>query len=1032
MLEKKLLNNPEDLMSAITDGHIDLQSIDDTELALISSILHEIDEKGDSPLLKQLYETDFWRTPPTIEEFLEDDFYMGSVCRKVEEDNQNGIYDIWRKSLTDAFQPGSVVNQMILTGCVDHQATVSLSNGEMPTLESLILRGGSQEIHTSDGASKSDKANHSGTMKVVSVLLRNGMSVRLTPDHLIECVAGDERLWKEAGSLTKDDFVVVPIPNITGVETLSDAAVKLLAYWPTNGNGGINPRYTGSLQTCNEVIQLLSDMGWSSKEPKPGHGDCWYVRPENPLKTGFSKWLIGHEAHHLCADVVVPPVIFSSSLRQIALFINRVWAAEGTSDGFLQLRMKPKKFILEIQHLLLRLGVFSSVNEIPIVSLGHSHWNLCINGTGSIKRFFEMVGLVFSKEESSGNLLDIANSKSHAHSSCEKTKQCYENIWPVKVEAVHHEDAPILVGDMINSSNKKWTANGISVHNSIGGGKSFCGSVAMLYKMARVVCMRNPLLYFGMSKIAKLTFTFLSADKAQIKEGAFSYAVNGMIASPFFTEQAKEVTDERKYSSMKIDLIQGVTLEAGSKARHALGRNVIGALVDEINFRIEKDAVKEAQTLITGLDRRYKSRFRHSTEGLIVVISSANNETDFLVKHVKKNRNNPSVMICDFPYWETAGPTKISYQYITNPKSKDAWFYVDIGSSIDPPKILDDPEDLEVIRSNYPTRLLKVPVEHRKEFEDDTSLAIKEIAGRSTGRMAKYFGNVRPLVKSIRDYESPCNSEEVRLSIDSDHGLEDFIKRKIFLKEADNRLRPARDPSLPRFIHMDMSMGAVDAMGFAMVHPTHFRMLERTDLASQRLAKMAMPVWELDLAFRIVREKSKEVLDFGKIRSFIVWLRSQGFKIAGVSCDLRTLSYETRNILKQLGFNSSYLSLDIKKDGYDTFRQVVQEDRFRCYRHDYLMVEAMNLEDTGKKIDHPAKFDIGFKLFEEEEEFMPTVGSKDITDAVAGAIMLGENARESFELPYENTALERLIASEEVRRGVTVKKQVINDDIRVF
>ena len=589
-----------------------------------------------------------------------------------------------------------------------------------------------------------------------------------------------------------------------------------------------------------------------------------------------------------------------------------------------------------------------------------------------------------------------------------------------------------VLGDAFAPSSK---VQQLILSGCIGSGKSFCGSVAILYKMARVLCMRNPLLYFGMSKISKLTFTFLSTDRSQVKEGAFSYAVNGMLASPFFNEQAV-VDEKKKYSTMKIDLMKGVTLEAGSKARHALGRNVLGVLIDEINFRIEKDAAKEAEKLVKGLDRRYKSRFRQSTEGLTVIISSANQETDFLVGHMKKMRSSPSAMVVDLPYWKTAGPVKYAdqggYRFEKDPNDKEAWFHVDIGNSTDQPRILDDPEDLAAIMTTSPSRIMAVPVEHRSEFEDDLLLAIKDIGGRSTGRMAKYFSNVMPLIQSLRDYTPSAKGYQVELSVDCEHQLKDFFHEDILLKEYSGGWFPRRDPKSPRFIHMDMSTGAMDAMGIAMVHPVYYRNVSKMDLATQTRQIMAMPVFELDFAIRLIRGKSKEPLDYGKIREFILWLRDKGFTISSVSCDLRALSYETRNILKRLGFNSQYFSLDINKTGYETFKQIVHENRFMFHEHDFLLLEAMNLEDTGKKIDHPKKFDVPWGDLTNLHEY----GSKDLTDSVAGALYHAENARESFSLPSEEGFLGIMAESGMKNLVQNASKvavdRVIRNDITVF
>ncbi len=1109
MDKKWLLNHPNDLCQALVDEEVDVSGMSPEEIEIATTIMAELSETGDSSTLSMLHEADFWRPPPSIVEFLNDDFYLGSVCRRIEEENQNGLYPCWMDVLGEAFSPSSKVQQLILSGCLSHDTSVTLGNGRMIHLGELI---GKRDINvqTSDGVKSAAGVADSGVKEAMKVTLRNGMELKLTPDHEVECCNHSGRIWKRADSLTKSDMVVVPRGQQYAPTTkLTDAEVKLLAYWPTDGSlNDSNSCATftdGNIETCKEVLSCLREMGWNGwLEPEARGQKCWVVTVEKSTTSGFKPWLIGHQAHVKTAHVVIPPSIHSAPMRQIALFINRVWAAEGTVynrerlvnkkyrtiDGFLQLRMKSERFIREMQALLLRFGILTSVKKIRLrktkkrlKDYGH-HWNLCINSSVDIELFFKHVGLVLGKEEESVRLLQGLSGRTvkrtidsvpitgkwlgdymtanglkkygtkwvnliQGQRGKRLTRTCFDewcefhsgipaaeflkNLfvstdWLVPVVSVE-KIGKIATGDVVDSENKKWLANGVSVHNCIGSGKSFCGSVAILYKMARVLCMRNPLLYFGMSRISKLTFTFLSTDKSQVKEGAFSYAVNGMLASPFFNEQAV-VDEKKKYSTMKVDLMKGVTMEAGSKARHALGRNVLGVLIDEINFRIEKDAAKEAEKLVKGLDRRYKSRFRQSTEGLTVIISSANQETDFLVGHMKKMRNNPSAMVVDLPYWRTAGPVKFAdvggYKFEREPDAKDAWFHVDVGNSTDHPRILDDPEDLEILRTSSPSRIMEVPIEHRSEFEDDLLLAIKDIGGRSTGRMAKYFSNVMPLIQSLRDYKPAAKGYQVDLSVDCEHQLKDFFHENLLVKEYSGGWFPRRDPKSPRFIHMDMSTGAMDAMGIAMVHPIYYRSMNKMDAATQTRKIMAMPVFELDFAIRLVRGRSKEPLDYGKIREFILWLRDKGFLISSISCDLRALSFETRNILKKLGFNSQYFSLDINKVGYETFKQIVHEDRFTTHEHDFLLLEAMNLEDTGKKIDHPKKFDVPWGDLVTLHEY----GSKDLTDSVAGALFHAENARESFNLPSEEGFLGMVVNSVSNSITTAVSKTAVDSSIK--
>ena len=62
-----------------------------SEKEAVLDVLSEISSGGSSTTLEELYLTDFWRKPPTIEEFLTDDYFLGSVCKPDAESGQMGL-----------------------------------------------------------------------------------------------------------------------------------------------------------------------------------------------------------------------------------------------------------------------------------------------------------------------------------------------------------------------------------------------------------------------------------------------------------------------------------------------------------------------------------------------------------------------------------------------------------------------------------------------------------------------------------------------------------------------------------------------------------------------------------------------------------------------------------------------------------------------------------------------------------------------------------------------------------------------------
>ena len=78
------------------------------EIHAIHLILDEIEEHGRSETLEGLWSNDFDEVPVSIDEFLEDDFYLGRVGKN--------IFPIWREELRTILSPYSEVGEVIFQG----------------------------------------------------------------------------------------------------------------------------------------------------------------------------------------------------------------------------------------------------------------------------------------------------------------------------------------------------------------------------------------------------------------------------------------------------------------------------------------------------------------------------------------------------------------------------------------------------------------------------------------------------------------------------------------------------------------------------------------------------------------------------------------------------------------------------------------------------------------------------------------------------------------------------------------------------
>jgi len=149
------------------------------------------------------------------------------------------------------------------------------------------------------------------------------------------------------------------------------------------------------------------------------------------------------------------------------------------------------------------------------------------------------------------------------------------------------------------------------------------------------------------------------------------------------------------------------------------------------------------------------------------------------------------------------------------------------------------------------------------------------------------------------------------------------------------------------YIHVDLSHKR-DATGFAMAHN------EGTSII-------------IDLMLQIKAPPGGEIY-FSQIREMIFELGRRDFKIDGISFD-GWQSIDSIQLLEQKGFECSVFSVDASTSGYDTMKEQIYEGKLKCYRYEPFLEEMRRLElINGTKVDHPPH------------------GSKDVSDAVAGAV----------------------------------------------
>src|SRR5262249_25539720 len=121
-----------------------------------------------------------------------------------------------------------------------------------------------------------------------------------------------------------------------------------------------------------------------------------------------------------------------------------------------------------------------------------------------------------------------------------------------------------------------------------------------------------------------------------------------------------------------------------------------------------------------------------------------------------------------------------------------------------------------------------------------------------------------------------------------------------------------------------------------------------------------------------------------KIVNFIFWLRDQcGFRFGLITAD----QFQSEMMLQTLAGQSlktGHLSVDRDKSVYEAWRNGIEGHQVRFYPPDLLLKEAEHLQELDRKFDHP----VG--------------GSKDLTDAAAGAYFNAITSEEKTTLSVQN------------------------------
>jgi hypothetical protein len=493
----------------------------------------------------------------------------------------------------------------------------------------------------------------------------------------------------------------------------------------------------------------------------------------------------------------------------------------------------------------------------------------------------------------------------------------------------------------INNPGEKRLSNPyteIVLTGGIGSAKTTTALYTLAYQLYVLSMFPSPHSTFGMDSTSEILFVFQSLSGILAKSVDYARFKAIMDQSVYFHREFPYRTDlESELRFPNRIIVKPISSDIG-----AIGQNVIGGLIDEVNFmslveksvkNVDRGTYDQALQIYNGIARRRKSRFlqQGSMPGVLCLVSSKKYPGEFTDMKIAEAQKDPTIYIYDKCVWQIKPPNTFSGK----------WFKVFVGDMSRKPRILEDGDPLLV-----EDKLVKdIPIEYRKEFTNDIIGSLRDIAGVSTMARHPFILDVDRASKCFGTHKSIFSLEET-----------DFQSSILHLFPG-----RTKEHQYPRWAHVDLGL-TNDSCGLAIGYCPGFKAQEFE--GNEEL----MPIVHIDGLLRITPPPNGEIL-FHKVREILYQLRNKGIPIRWVSFDTYQ-SVDSVQTLKQRGFMAGNVTLDKTTAPYEFLKMALYDQRVFAPTHEKCVEELLSLERDLKrgKIDHPPN------------------GSKDVADALAGVV----------------------------------------------
>jgi hypothetical protein len=539
---------------------------------------------------------------------------------------------------------------------------------------------------------------------------------------------------------------------------------------------------------------------------------------------------------------------------------------------------------------------------------------------------------------------------------------------------------PAIMSELVRFFEKPFIEGVLT--GGIGIGKNFFADFALSYMIYLLSIYHNPQVEFDLAPGSSIVFIIQSITERLAKKVVFDQFSERLRLSPYFTKHFPFNPDVKSELRFPKNIY---LLPVGGNDTAAIGMNVFGGVIDELNFmtytqdskyvRANEEFYDQAERVYMSLRRRMKSRFiqKGSIPGRLMLVSSINHPDDFTSRKIKEAETDDTIFIMNMSLWEALAGTD---------KLMEETFMVEVGNELKQSRIINSIDEAVDEQD-----VIHVPMDFKSDFERDVDMALREIGGIATSSSHPFIPH-RELIKFAQDEFTAANGEHQLFRHDScvlskvvgdpdDPEWDNLVNRE-YIEEC------ILDPSVIFAVHIDVGVSQ-DALGICVGRIIGDKLMpaakfwdEKADVLRE-VKDIRMPFYQLDGLLQVTPPPVGEI-DLELARDLVVYLRSL-LNVKWTTMD----SYQSTMMIqsfRKMRIRSGVLSVDTSLAPYAELKQAIKDSRVWFPPHTVASRELREVEKTKKeKIDHPAK------------------GSKDVSDAMAGVVYMLQRKEAVFGRP---------------------------------